>query len=142
MAVRVLVVVLLFLSSLISSSASAQEVRHEYHNVSVSMGREGRLGYYASPDEACGKGIAPQFTIVEHPNYGKIALRHDRLIAYSSTVPSRAYGCRGKFVDVIAAFYKPAKGFHGSDRAVLRVTFPAANGAADTLFDTIYISVR
>jgi hypothetical protein len=126
----------------IAAGANAQEVRREHRNVGISMGREGRLGYFASPDENCGKGIAPQISIEEHPNYGKIAFRPDRLIAYTSTVPSRAFGCRGKFVDVTAVYYKPAKDFHGSDRAVLRVTFPAANGAADTLFDTIYISVR
>ncbi len=126
----------------IAAGASAQEVRREFHNVGVSIGREGRLGYYASPDENCGKGIAPQIAVVEHPNYGKLAFRPDRLTAYASTVPSRAEHCRGKFVDVTAVYYKPAKGFHGSDRAVLRVTFPALSGAADTLYDTIYISVR
>ena len=126
----------------IAASASAQEVRREFHNVGVSIGREGRLAYYASPDENCGRGIAPQISVVEHPNYGKITLRPDRLIAYASTVPRHAEHCRGKFVDVTAVFYKPAKGFHGSDRAVLRVAFPVASGAADTLYDTIYISVR
>jgi hypothetical protein len=127
---------------LAAASAHAQEARREHRNVNISIGREGRIAYYASPDEACGKGIAPQISILEHPNYGKIAFRPDRLMALSSTIPDRAENCRGKFVDVTAVFYKPAKNFHGSDRAVLRVTFTAANGAASTLFDTIYISVR
>ncbi len=124
-------------------SAGAQEVSRVHRNVNVPAGREGRLGYYASPDEACGKGIAPEIAIVERPNYGRIVLRPDRLTAYSSTVPARANGCRGKFVDVISVYYKPAAGFHGSDRVVLRVLFPAtAGGPASTLFEAIYISVR
>jgi len=43
---------------------------------------------------------------------------------------------------VTAVYYKPAKGYRGSDRAVLSVIFPASNGAASTLYATIYISVR
>ena len=131
---------LVFLS--IAAGASAQEARREYRNVNISVGREGRIAYYASPGSDCGKGIAPQISILEHPNYGKIAFRPDRLTALSYSIPDRAENCRGKFVDVTAVFYKPAKGFHGSDRVVLRVNFPAANGTASAQVDVFYISVR
>jgi len=126
----------------VAASANARETRREYYNVSVSLGREGRLAYYASPDADCGTGIAPRISVEEQPNYGKLAFRPDRLKAISSAIPGRAENCRGKFVDVTAVYYKPAKGYRGSDRAVLRVIFPASNGAASTLYATIYISVR
>lgn len=126
----------------VASAASAEEVHRAHHNANVSAGREGRLGYYASPDAKCGAGMRPQIEIVERPNYGTLSVRPDRLTAYASTVPPRANGCRGKFVDAIAVYYKPAAGFHGSDRLTLRVRFPAANAPASTLYDTIFISVR
>jgi hypothetical protein len=125
----------------IAFTASAQEVLREHRNVNVSAGREGRLGYYASPDEACETGAAPEIAIVEPPNYGRIAFRPDRVMAYSSTIRGNVKGCSGKFVDTTGVYYKSSAGYHGSDRVVLRVRFPAANGEASTLFDTIYISV-
>jgi hypothetical protein len=129
--------------ALASLSATAQEIRRAHHNVNVSSTRDGRLGYYASPDAACGKGAPPQIEIVERPNYGSVFSRPDRLTAYTGNIPARAQNCRGKFVDVTAVFYKPATTFHGSDRVVLRIYFPAAaNGPASTLYDTIFISVR
>ncbi len=126
----------------IAFAASAQEVRREHRNVNVSAGREGKLGYYASPEETCETGAAPEIAIIERPNYGKIAFRPDRVMAYSSTIRGNVKGCRGKFVDTTGVYYKSSAGYHGSDRVVLRVRFPAANGATLTLFDTIYISVR
>jgi hypothetical protein len=127
---------------LIASHAAAQETR-DHRSVNVSTNREGRVGYYASPDEACGKGIPPEISIAEQPNYGKIVFRADRLLAYTANVPPRAFGCRGQFVDATTVFYKPAPHYHGSDRVVLRVYFPAAaNGPASILYDTIYITVR
>jgi hypothetical protein len=126
----------------IAFGASAEEARRVHHNVNISAGREGRLAYYASPDAACGKGIAPQISIVERPSYGKLVLRPDRLTALSYTIPARAQNCRGQFVNVTAVFYKPAKEFHGSDRVVLRINFPAADGTASAQVDAIYIAVR
>jgi hypothetical protein len=131
---------LVFLS--VAFGASADEIRRAHHNVNVSAGREGRLGYFASPDAACGKGAPPRIEIVERPNYGRLSTRPDRLTAYASNIPPRANGCRGKFVDVIAVYYKSAPDFHGSDRVVLRIVFPVANGPASVLIDTIFISVR
>jgi len=127
-----------------AGSASAQNaLPREHHNVSISTGREGRLAYYASPDAACRHGTKPAIAILEEPSYGKIVMRPERLIATGSSVPPRASNCRGKFADAISVYFKPAAGFHGSDRAVLRVDFPAAaNGPAWSLVDVIYISVR
>ncbi|HVT56718.1 MAG TPA: hypothetical protein VHD34_11825 [Xanthobacteraceae bacterium] len=128
---------------LVSWSAGAQEIRREHHNVNVSAGREGRLGYFASPDAACGKGAPPKIEVIERPNYGRLSTRPDRLKAYTENIPARAQNCRGKFVDVTAVYYKSASDFHGSDRVVLRVHFPgAANGPASVLIDTVFISVR
>lgn len=129
---------------LLASHAAAQEtVRREHHNVNISVKREGRIAYYASPGESCGRGGEPEITIVEQPSYGKIILRPDRLLAQASTVPPRSAACRGEFVDATAIFYKPAPGFRGSDRLVLRIYFPdAPNGPASTLIDEIFIAVR
>ena len=131
-----------FLGLLLAGSALAQDARRGHHSVNVSAQREDEIAYYASPDESCGKGLPPEITVTEHPSYGKIIFRRDRLTAFASTIPPRSAKCRGQFVDVTAVFYKPAGKFRGSDRAVLRVRFPAADGSADTLIDEIYITVR
>jgi len=131
------------LGLLLAGSALAQDApRRGHHSVNVSTHREGQVAYYASPDESCGKGLPPEITIAEHPSYGKIIFRRDRLTAFAATIPPRAAKCRGQFVDVTTVFYKPAGKFHGSDRVVLRVRFPAPDGSADTLIDEIYITVR
>ena len=124
------------------TAAAAQDGLHLYQSVNVSIGREGRIAYYAAPDDACMKGPAPKIEIIGAPSYGKIVFRPDRLMAHSTVVPPRAYGCLGKFVDATAVFYKPAPRYHGTDRAVLRITFPAAGGGATTRVDEILIAVR
>jgi hypothetical protein len=128
---------------LIAGIAAAQEPLHLHHSVNISTGREGRIAYYAAPSASCGKNGAVEISIVERPSYGRIVFRPDRLLAYAATIPTRAGNCRGQFVDATAAFYKPAAGFHGTDRVVLRLHFPGAeNGKAETRIDEIYISVR
>jgi hypothetical protein len=133
-----------FALSLLAGIATAQEpVRHQHHSVNISTNREGRIAYYAAPSASCGKNAAVEISILERPSYGRIILRPDRLLAYAATIPARAGNCRGQFVDVTAVFYKPAAGFHGTDRAVLRLHFPGAeNGKTETRTDEIYISVR
>lgn len=124
------------------TAAAAQDAPRIYQSTTVSIGREGRIAYYAAPDDACRKGSAPKIEIAEAPSYGKIVLRPDRLIAHANVVPSRSYDCLGQFVDATAVYYKPAPRYHGTDRAVLRITFPSANGAAVTRTDEIFIAVR
>jgi hypothetical protein len=126
----------------LAGGAAAQEIRREHHAANIPAGREGRIAYFASPDERCGKGIAPEITVLERPSYGRLSQRPDRLVASPSTIPPRASACRGEFVDVTAVYYKPAPGFHGSDRVVLRVHFPARDGDAATAVHEIYVSVR
>jgi hypothetical protein len=125
-----------------ATAVSAQEGPRFYQSANISVGREGRLAYYAAPDAACGKGIAPKIEIVGAPSYGKLVFRPERLMAHAGVVPPQAYGCLGQFVDATAVFYKPAPHYRGSDRVVLRVTFPAADGTAVTRTDEIFISVR
>jgi hypothetical protein len=127
---------------LAAAPSAAQDGPRFYQSVNISMGREGRLAYYAAPDTGCGKGIAPKIEIVGVPSYGKLSLRADRLMAHAGVVPPQAYGCLGQFVDATAVLYKPAPRYRGSDRAVLRITFPAADGTAVTRTDEILISVR
>lgn len=130
--------------SLLAGMATAQEpVRHQHHSVNISTGREGRIAYYAAPDAACGKSAPVKISVVEGPSYGRLVFRPARLPVHTANIPARAGNCRGQFIDVTTVFYKPAAGFHGSDRAVLRLHFPAAgNGATETRTDEIYISVR
>lgn len=124
------------------TAAVAQDGLHLYQSINISIGRETRIAYYAAPDDACRKGAAPKIEIIGVPSYGKIIFRPDRLMAHSTVVPSRSYGCLGQFLDVTAVFYKPAPRYHGTDRAVLRITFPAANGTPTTRVDEILIAVR
>ena len=125
-----------------ATAAAAQDGPHFYQSANISIGREGRIAYYAAPDDACGKGAPVKIEIVQAPSYGKIILRHDRLMAHAAVVPPRSLPCLGQFVDATTVYYKPAPRYHGSDRAVLRVTFPAANGSATTRADEIFITVR
>jgi len=125
-----------------AAAAAAQDAPHFYQSANISAGREGRLTYYAAPDATCHKSAAPKIEILGAPSYGKIILRPERLMAHAGVVPPRAYGCLGQFVDAAAVFYKPAARYRGSDRAVLRITFPAADGTAVTRTDEIFISVR
>jgi hypothetical protein len=128
---------------LATTAGHTQEVRRYHHAANVSANREGRVTYYAAPDEVCGTGIAPTITILEYPSYGRVSLRPDRLFARGGSIPPRSESCRGKFVDALAVMYKPAPGFYGSDRVVLQVYLPpATNGPATTLIDEIFISVR
>lgn len=127
---------------LATAAAAAQDGLRFYQSANISMGREDRLAYYAAPDAACGKGMAPKIEIVGAPSYGKLVFRPGRLMAHASVVPPQAYGCLGQFVDATAVFYKPAARYRGTDRAVLRITFPAADGTALTRTDEIFISVR
>jgi len=127
---------------LAATAAAAQDAPRFYQSANISVGREGRLAYYAAPDATCRKSAAPKIEIVGAPSYGKIILRPERLMAHADVVAPRAYGCLGQFVDATAVFYKPAARYRGSDRAVLRITFPAADGTAVTRTDEIFISVR
>lgn len=128
--------------ALAATIAAAQGLPHFYQSANISVGREGRLAYYAAPDAACRKSAAPKIEILGAPSYGKIILRPERLVAHAEVLAPKAYGCLGRFVDATAVFYKPAARYRGTDRAVLRITFPAADGTAAIRTDEIFISVR
>lgn len=125
------------------SAAAFDATLSAQRTVYVSMGREARLTYFASPDPHCGAGPKPEITIVEKPSYGKISIRTDRILARPAALPARSAACVGKFFDMAAVFYKPTAHFRGSDRVVLRVTFAAWPGAsATTRKEEIYLSIR
>jgi hypothetical protein len=127
---------------LAATAAIAQDGPRFYQSANISVGREGRLAYYAAPDATCRKNAVPKIEVVGVPSYGKLAFRPERLMAHADVVPPQAYGCLGQFVDATAVFYKPAARYRGTDRAVLRITFPSADGTAVTRTDEIFISVR
>lgn len=124
------------------NNVARSEERSE-RTVYVSVGREARLTYFASPDSRCAAGPPPEITIVEKPSYGKISVRPDHILARPSSLPPRSKACIGKFYDMAAVFYKPSPRFHGSDRMVVRVKFAAwPDGTPPTREEVIYISVR
>lgn len=130
------------LAMLACSNIAWSEERSE-RTVYVSVGREARLTYFASPDSHCAAGPPPEITIVEKPSYGKISVRPDHILARPSSLPARSKACIGKFYDMAAIFYKPSPRFHGSDRMVVRVKFAAwPGGTPPTREEVIYISVR
>jgi hypothetical protein len=130
------------LAMLACSNIAWSEERSE-RTVYVSVGREARLTYFASPDSRCAAGPPPEITIVEKPSYGKITVRPDHILARPSSLPARSKACIGKFYDMAAIFYKPSPRFHGSDRMVVRVKFAAwPGGTPPTREEVIYISVR
>jgi hypothetical protein len=116
--------------------------RKEQRSVNVPTGRETRIAYYGSPDAKCNAGSDPQITIAETPSYGTIGFKTVRLRATPSSIPERDGFCVGKFIDVIAVYYRPTARFHGSDRVRIRVKFERSAAEAMIWEEQIFVSVR
>jgi len=118
--------------------------RRGQRSVYISAGREARIASYGAPDETCKAGPPPAIEVVERPSYGTLANKPARIIATRAGVERPDHPCIGKFIEAIAVYYRPAPGFHGSDRVRLRVKFDAAmpSGAVTTLEEEIFIGVR
>jgi len=118
--------------------------RKEQRSVNVAVDRDTRIAFYGLPDDKCQPAGDPHVAIVETPSYGKIGFKNLRLRATPSSIPEREGPCVGKFIDVTAVYYKSTRGFHGSDRVRIRVTFKRPPPATETtvLEEQVFVSVR
>jgi hypothetical protein len=117
--------------------------RREQRNVEAPGGRATRIASYGAPDDQCRAGLPPKIEVIERPSYGRLSDKVVRIVAARADVVRPDHPCLGRFIDAIAIYYRPAPGFRGSDRVLLRVTFDsAAASGRGTLEEEIFIAVH